>query len=201
MPPQLIACPDCDLLYRAPASTGHGSARCQRCGAAVFGRKRNAIERTLALTIAGLILFIIANLLPFLAFEIKGSVTSTTLSSGVVELYLQGNGAIACLVLLTTILAPALQLVLLLYILVPLQLGRVPRRLVLALRALERIQPWSMMEVFLIGILVALVKLADMGVIITGLGIWSFGLLIFILAGAAACMDDRLVWQQVEVTQ
>lgn len=63
MPPQLIACPDCDLLYRAPASTDHGSARCQRCGAGVYGRKRNSIERTLALTIAGVILFIIANLL------------------------------------------------------------------------------------------------------------------------------------------
>jgi paraquat-inducible protein A len=134
-----------------------------------------------------------------LAFEIKGSMTSTTLSSGVVELYLQGNGIIACLVLLTTILAPALQLALLLYILLPLHLGRVPRWLALALHALERIQPWSMMEVFLIGILVALVKLGDMGVIVTGLGIWSFGLLIFVLAGAAACLDDHLIWQQVEV--
>ncbi len=88
MTPQLIACPDCDLLYQAPPPTDHGSAHCQRCGASVYHRKHNSIERTLALTIAGTVLFIIANLLPFLAFEIKGSVTSTTLSSGVIALCL-----------------------------------------------------------------------------------------------------------------
>jgi paraquat-inducible protein A len=199
MPPELIACPDCDLLYRAPASADPGSASCWRCGGDIYERRRNSIERTLALTIAGVFLFIIANLLPFLAFDIKGSITSTTLSSGVIELYSQGNGTIALLVLVTTIVAPAFQLVLLLYILFPLYLGRIPARLALALHMLERIQPWSMMEVFLIGILVALVKLGDMGSIITGLGIWSFGLLIFILAGAGACMDNRLIWSNVEV--
>ena len=68
-------------------------------------------------------LFVIANLLPFLSFEITGSVTTTTLSSGVIELYRQGDVVISGLVLLTTILAPALQLVLLLYILLPLHLG------------------------------------------------------------------------------
>ncbi len=195
----IIACHDCDLLYRAQRVPPGGRARCRRCRGVLYREKKNSIERTLALTLAGSILFVVANLLPFLSFDMQGQVTQTTLTSGVVELYDQGRPGLSALVLLTAILAPALQLGLYLYLLVPIWLGRRPLGLAVVFRTVRRVQPWSMMEVFLLGILVALVKLADMADIVPGLGIWSFALLIVVLAGATAALDDRLIWKQAEV--
>ncbi len=82
--------------------------------------------------------------------------------------------------------------------LLPLKLGRVPWQLARVFRLLRHIEPWSMMEIFLIGILVSLVKLADMANIIPGLALWSFGVLILVLAAANAALDPRIVWDRVE---
>jgi paraquat-inducible protein A len=101
------------------------------------------------------------------------------------------------LVFLTAVLAPGMQLALLAYVLLPLHLDRTPWNFHLALRLLRRVQPWSMMEVFLIGILVALVKLGDMAEIVPGLAIWSFAVLIVVLAGATVSLDTRAIWQRV----
>ena len=87
----IIACHDCDLLYRAQRVPPGGRARCRRCRGVLYREKKNSIERTLALTLAGSILFVVANLLPFLSFDMQGQVTQTTLTSGVVELYAQGR--------------------------------------------------------------------------------------------------------------
>lgn len=196
----IIACHDCDLLHRAQRVPAGSRARCGRCGGVLYREKKNSIQRTLALALAGSILFVVANLLPFLSFDMQGQVIETTLTSGVLELYDQGRPGLSALVLLTAILAPAIQLTLYLYLLLPIWLGRRPVGLALVFRTLKRVQPWSMMEVFLLGILVALVKLSDMADIVPGLGIWSFALLILVLAGATASLDDRLIWKQVEVT-
>ena len=84
--------------------------------------------------------------------------------------------------------------------LVPLYFDRVPWKLALLFRTLRHLATWSMMEVFLIGILVALVKLGDMAEIIPGLAIYSFAVLILVLAGAAAALDPRTIWRQVPVS-
>ncbi len=199
VPEEFVACHDCDLIHRIPVGQEGRSGRCTRCGAVLFNHKRNTVERTLALTAAGAVLFAVANLFPFLSFDMQGRVTETTLLSGVVELWSQGMGVLAVLVLLTAVIAPGVQLSLLGYVLVPLHAGRVPWRLELALRALRRIETWSMMEVFLIGILVALVKLGRMAEIVPGPAIYSFAILILVLAGAAATLDRRAVWQRLTV--
>jgi paraquat-inducible protein A len=195
----LVACHDCDLLQREPEVPRGGSARCPRCNAELWRHRPNSIERTLALTIAGLVLFVVANAFPFLGFDMQGQVTQTTLSSGVRQLYAQDQWLVGSLVLFTTIAAPALQLGMLVYVLAPLQAGRRAPGFVHAFRWLQHLRPWSMMEVFLIGILVSLVKLADMATIEPGLSLWAFALLIPILAGALASLDAREVWDQVEV--
>ena len=100
-------------------------------------------------------LFAVANAFPFLCFEMKGDITTTTLLSGVLDLWKQGKHEIAVLVGFTAVVAPLLQIVLLLYVLLPVHLDRVPWQMAPAFRLLRRIMPWSMMEVFLIGILVA----------------------------------------------
>ena len=195
--PSLVACHECDLLQKLTSPPPGGSARCPRCGAVLYRNKPDSLNRTLALSVAGLILFVVANAFPFLAFNMQGQITQTRLITGVHDLYDQGMWEIAGLVLLTTILVPAKQLLLLLYILVPLKVNRVPWKLPQALRLLQGLGPWGMMEVFMLGILVAVVKLAGMASIVPGLALWAFAVLIVVLAGAAAALDPHVIWDRV----
>ena len=105
------------------------------------------------------------------------------------------------LVLLTTVVVPLTQLLIQLYIYLPLKLNRVPWLMAPMFRFAGSLQPWSMMEVFLIGIIVALVKLLGMAQIVPGIALWSFALLIVTLAAAAANMDSRVVWDRVEYSR
>ncbi|MCB1777547.1 MAG: paraquat-inducible protein A [Candidatus Competibacteraceae bacterium] len=193
----LIACHECDLLQQLKPTPPGGSAWCPRCGAVLHRSKRDSLNRTLALSLAGLILFVVANAFPFLAFEMQGQVTQTRLFTGVKDLYAQGMWGLAALVLLTTIIVPAVQLTLMLYMLVPLKFGRAPQHLAGVLRLLQSLTPWGMMEVFMLGILVSTVKLAGMATIVPGLALWAFSLLIFVLAAAAASLDPHLIWEKV----
>ena len=161
-------------------------------------RPHNGLERTLALAFASAILFVVSQSFPFLSFEMKGRITETTLMTGVLDLYRGGKGEIAALVLLTVVLAPMFQLGLLLHILVPLRIGRVPWRLPLAFRVLRHAQTWSMIEVFMIGILVAITKLMGMASIVAGLSLWSFALLMLVLSAAIASFDPESVWERRE---
>jgi paraquat-inducible protein A len=195
----LVACHDCDLLSRLPAVPEGASASCARCGCLLRRRRRNSIERTLALTLAASVLFAVANVFPFLSFEMQGRVTETTLATGVFDLWEQGVPEIAVLVGFTAVAAPFVQLALLLYVLLPVHLGRVPWQMPRMFRLLRRVQPWSMMEVFLVGILVAVVKLVDLADVVPGLALWAFGGLIVVLAGALASLDPEAVWERIEV--
>jgi paraquat-inducible protein A len=165
----------------------------------VLRRRRQSVEVSLALTLAAAVLFAVANFFPFLSFSMQGRMTTTTLASGVFDLWEQGVPQIALLVGFTAIAAPFAQLALLLYVLLPVHLGRVPWQMPRMFRLLRRIQPWSMMEVFLVGILVAVTKLVDMADVIPGLALWAFGGLIVVLAGALASLDPEAVWERIEV--
>jgi paraquat-inducible protein A len=197
MTKSLIACHECDLLHRVQPLPDGGAARCVRCGALLYYQKKDSLDRTLALTIAGLVLFIVANTFPFLAMKSGSIVRETTLITGVKGLYAQGMQPLALLVFLTSILVPFVHIAGMLYVLVPLKLNRVPRNLAVVYRFIRSLQPWGMMEVFMLGILVSYVKLAKMAKIIPGLAIYSFVVLIFVLAGAAASLDPRIVWDRL----
>lgn len=195
---RLVGCHECDAVLPEPDVPDGGAAICGRCGGTLFRRQRQTVEITFALACAAAILFIVANSFPFLAFEMQGQTTQTTLASGTQALWEQGRMAVAALVLLTTILAPMVQISLMLYVLGPMHFGGVAPASAIAFRLVETFRPWSMMEVFLIGTLVALVKLADMAEIIPGLALWAFALLIPILAGASAFLDPEIVWRRIE---
>ena len=200
MPPvPLVACHDCDLLCRLADLPEGASAYCGRCGALLRRRKRKSIERTLALTLGASVLYLVANAFPFLSFAMQGRVTETTLLTGVLDLWHQGVPQIAVLVGFTAVVAPFAQLALLLYVLLPVHFGRVPWQMARMFRWLRHVQPWSMMEVFLVGILVAVTKLVDMADVIPGLALWAFGALIVVLAGALASLDPEAVWERLEV--
>ncbi len=194
----VIACHECDLLQQSQSLPTGGTARCVRCGAVLYRRKRNSLDRVLALTVAGLILFIIANVYPFLTFRLEAQIQKTNLITGVIELYRQGMWIVAGVVLLTTILMPLLELTGMLFVLVPLKMRRRPWKLALIFRTVRTFRPWGMMEVFMIGILVAVVKLVKMASIIPGMALYAFMGLIFVLAAAAAALDPHLVWDKLD---
>jgi paraquat-inducible protein A len=194
----LIACHECDLLYQRQPLPPDGTARCVRCGAVLYRRKQNSLDRVLALTVAGLILFVIANMYPFLTFRLEAQIQETNLITGVKELYQQGMWIVAGVVLLTTILMPLLELTGMLIVLVPLKLRRRPWKLALLFRAIRTLRPWGMMEVFMIGILVAAVKLVKMASIIPGTALYAFLILIFVLAASAAALDPHIVWKKLD---
>jgi len=193
-----IACHDCDLLHIVRPLPRGGVALCSRCGAILYRHKRNPLDRTLALALTGLILFTIANSFPFLAIERAGLTRQTTLITGIAELYREGLLMVAFLVLVTTMLVPLLELCTLLYIFVPMKLGRTSRHLGLAWHGLLQVRAWSMMEVFMLAILVALVKLSGMAAIVPGTSVYAFAALIFVLAAASNSIDPRLVWEALE---
>jgi paraquat-inducible protein A len=200
-PEWLTLCHECDLLNRVRDVPLGGSALCPRCGCVLYRRIPNSLDRTLALAVAGLILFIVANSFPFLAMKMQGNVTQTTLATGVKALYEQDQPLVATLVLYTTIAAPFLQLSSLLFVLGSLKIGARLPGLVLVFRLLRRFQAWSMMEVFMLGILVSLVKLADMAKIVPGIALWSFVLLIPVVAGATSSLDPQSVWRRIGFTR
>ncbi len=196
-----LACHECDLLQSIPPLSERGTAKCGRCGAVLVRHKPNSIERTLALAVTGLILFILANAFPILEFEINGEITATTLIGAVGSLYASGEWPLAVVVFLTTQAAPLSQILIKLYVYLPLWLNRVPWRPGVAFRLLLEIEPWSMMSVFMLGILVSVVKLAKMAHILPGTSLWAFVLLIVVLAAAVASMDTALVWQRLEASR
>ncbi|MEJ2234421.1 MAG: paraquat-inducible protein A [Syntrophobacterales bacterium] len=196
----LIACHECDLLYELPPLPEGSMAKCSRCGAVLHRHKRNSLDRTLSWTIAGLILFALANAYPFLALKSEGLVHETTLITGVQQLYKQGMRSVAALVFLTSILFPFLQLAGILYLLLPLKFNRLPWwKPALVFRFIRSLQPWAMMEVFMVGILVSVVKLAKMASVVPGLALYSFTILIFVLAAVTASLDPHLVWDRLEI--
>jgi paraquat-inducible protein A len=194
----LIACHECDLLHQKQPLPPGGTARCVRCGAKLYSRKRNSLDRVLALTLTGLILFIVANVYPFLTFRLEAQIQETNLITGIIELYNQGMWIVAGVVLLTSILMPLLELTGMLYVLLPLKFNQQPWKLPIFFRLVRSFKPWGMMEVFMVGILVAFVKLSKMASIIPGIALFAFMTLIFVLAASSAALDPHIVWKRLE---
>ena len=152
------------------------------------------------MTLTGVILFAISFTFPFLAIKAEGAFEETTLISGVQTLYLQGWPALAALVGFTTVLVPLLQLGSLLYVLLSLKWARRPRLLASVFRFAQILHPWQMMEVFMIGILVAMVKLTKMASIVPGVAVFSFAALILVLTAVGTTLEPRMVWERLERT-
>ena len=195
----LIACHDCDLLYRKRPLQAGEKARCGRCGALLYQPKRNSLERTLTLTLAALMLFVLANSFPLLEFRIQGQVEIDRIISGVLGLYRQGFWELALVVFGVSILMPLLKILNLLYVLLPLYLNRRPWQMALACRLIRILQPWAMTEVYLLGIFVAVVKLLSYATIIPGEAFYAFVGLIVLMAAADSALDMEEIWERVAI--
>jgi paraquat-inducible protein A len=194
----VLACPHCDLLQRLPQLAPGASARCPRCAKELSRRRIDSLNRTMALAVAGTVLYLIANTVPMLSLTIVGRGASTTVIGGAMHLWENGQPIVGILVLLTAVIAPAAQLICMLVITLSARRSSVPRWVGTLMRHYPTTRTWSMIEVMLLGVMVALVKIADYATIIPGVALFMLGALVFVLAGMQASFDPYTVWQRIE---
>jgi paraquat-inducible protein A len=194
----MLACHQCDLVQYEVRVAEHTDARCIRCNALLYRGTRSRLDSLIALTLGDALMFFVSNIFPIASMDIQGVHTSTTLSGTALALYDQGRPLVAALVFLTTILLPALQLAALLYLLAPLRLGHVPRGVAIGFRFLLATRPWNMIEVFLLGVLVTLVKLSELASIIPGVALWTFAGAVLLSSAISASFSTRDFWAWVE---
>ena len=193
----IVACPGCDLLQRIPVLSPGGKARCPRCGHTMAANKPDSLERTLALTVAAAITLVVANTTPLMGISVVGRHVSTTILGGVLEMWLQGQEITALLVAFCAIVAPTVYIGLMLVILLAVRRSPAPSWAGFLMRMLDLSQPWGMAEVMMLGILVALIKIAEMATLVLGVGIFAVGALIILIAAMMASFDRDEVWKRI----
>jgi paraquat-inducible protein A len=203
----LRECPDCGLFQHIPTLGRTSVARCPRCDAVLRRGRTNPSIRALALALTGLVLFVLATRLDFLNLEFHGRVQDTSLVSGPLQLEQDGlgalgagavgMGAVGLVVLITTIVAPLARLCLLVFVLLGLRLRRCPEGLYLAFRWYVRLAPWSMVEVFMLGVFVAYTKLIDVAQIQIGDAVYALAALMLAQIAADSALDRELVWAAI----
>lgn len=198
--PDLIVCEECDAVYQRPRLGRCEIARCQRCNAELDRDTGNRLERLLPLTVGALVLFVIANVFPIVTIELQGLSSDTTLIGAVMALTRDGMSEVALLVTATTLLFPLIQMLVLFYLLLPSSRLARPPGFVLLLRLMQAARPWGMIEVFMLGILVALIKLSNMAEVIPGPALWSFGALTVLLT-VVVSFNPRYIWHICEQKQ
>ncbi|MBV8771841.1 MAG: paraquat-inducible protein A [Deltaproteobacteria bacterium] len=195
--PTLIACPHCDLLQRLSNLTEAASARCPRCNHELWRRRDDSLNRTTALAIAAALLYLVANTVPMLGLTVVGREASTTIIRGAQHLWQGGQLTVAILVLFTAVIAPGLQILLMLAIVMGARWQPIPGWVGTLLRHHGTTQTWSMLEVMILGVLVALVKIADYATVIPGTALFVLGALIVMLAAMQASFEPGEMWARI----
>ena len=197
----LIGCHICELLVKAPPTGAH--LRCPRCGAALHMRKPDSIARTWALVIAASICYIPANVLPIMKVTSLGQAQADTILSGVVYLLLHGMWPLALLVFFASVVIPLLKLIILMYLLISVQRRSHwrPYDRTRLYRITEAVGRWSMVDIYVVTILVALVNLGVVADIDAGPAALYFAAVVILTIFAAKSFDPRLIWDNIEPEQ
>lgn len=197
--PHPVACHFCDTLHEAVAVPEGTAARCQRCGVVLYQNRPASLVRVTAFSATALILMGIVNLFPFLNLEANGIKTELSLFRAARELIREGSPVIGWSVAVFTIVAPLVMAGGMLYVCGPLLRGRAAPGARHVARWLGRTEPWNMIEVFLLGVLVSLMKLGKMADLHFGVGFWAFAALMVCMAAAVAGIDRNELWDRLEV--
>lgn len=192
----LVLCEYCDAVHERRALPAGVSARCQRCDAELYRNRPLKLDAMLALTLAGLVVFWIANAFPIVEMELQRTRNQIGLWGAILAAYDSGIGVVAVVAAATLFFLPLLQLLTLLWVLIPLRSGRRPPGLIAAMHALRHMRPWSMIEVFMLGVLVSVVKLASLAEIAAGAGLWAFAALTLLIA-ALSSFDTDALWDRI----
>ena len=196
-----IACHECDLLITIRPLAEGATASCPRCGHTLAKNTPDGLTRTLALSLAAAISLLFSNLFPFLSLEASGLEQVMTLPQSAYELYLDGYWTIAVLVMGPIMGIPALMLATVAALAIPLLRNRPAGWLVPAARFLFFLSPWSMVEVFVIGVLVSLVKIGAMATVILGVSFWAYIAFAICFIATLTNLDRVLLWRRIEALQ
>jgi paraquat-inducible protein A len=197
---ETVACSECDLLQHLPALSPGTKARCPRCGNTLASQASEPIDVPLALTLAAAVVFILANTAPLMGLSAVGRHASTTIPGGALEMWEQGEMLTAMVVAFCAIIAPGGYILFMLTVLLAVQRPPAPHWIGELMRAADSMQPWSMSEVMILGILVALIKIAELATVAPGIGMFAVGGLVMLFAGIRITFDPREVWKRVEWT-
>ncbi len=191
--PTLIACEHCDSVYRRRALAPHEVARCERCSAVLFRSSGLDIDRWLALAVAAGVVFAIANLCPIMRISVQGLHSEATLWQSALALAQGFAAPIAIPTALAIVGVPFLQIATLIWLLAFARAGRRAPAFGPLMRLLVALRPWSMIEVGLLGILIAIIKLSSIMQIIPGAGLWATAVLM-VLIPLIAGHETRQLW-------
>jgi paraquat-inducible protein A len=196
----LARCHDCGLTSRLSHAPDGSSTHCPRCHSELHMRKHHSLSRTWALLIAAYMMYIPANLLPVSTIVYMGNGEPDTIMSGVVALFQHGDAPIALLLFCASIAVPMLKLVILTVLLLSVKYRSKwkPRDRTQMYRLIETIGRWSMLDIFVISLLVALVQLQALATIHAGPGAIAFCAVVVLTMLAAESFDPRLMWDILE---
>ncbi len=195
-----ISCHSCHLLCRINFSQIGESLVCPRCGSTLHQRKPNSLKRTWALVLAAVIFYIPANLLPVTVVISFGKAQADTIMSGVIYFVATGMWPIALVIFVASILVPMLKLSILTFLLISVQRKSAwrPKDRTRLYRITEAVGRWSMVDIYVVTILVALVNLGNLATIKAGPGAGFFAAVVVITIFAAMSFDPRLIWDAKE---
>jgi paraquat-inducible protein A len=192
------ACLECDLLLDIPALAPGARANCPRCGHLVTSHVKDGFDRSLAFALAGVILLSVACSFPFMAFARSGFSNSMTLPQTAFALYEHGAIALSGLVFGFIIVVPVALLIILITVVLAIRIGHKSPYLALLGRSIFILTPWSMVEVFVIGVIVSLVKLAAMATVTLGISFWAYIGFAICFTAAFASLDKHDAWDAIE---
>jgi paraquat-inducible protein A len=197
----ILVCNQCDLVQHEAILQPGEKARCARCENVLYRSLPNGFRLSLIFAITSLALFLISNSFPIVTISSQGLINSTTLLGAVGQLIEDGIASIAVLVFITTFLMPMLEIGVLIYLLLPLHLGRIPPGLSFGFRLICLVKPWAMIEVFMIGLIVTITKLNGLASVSPDIGLISFVLLMISITVAVSNFDVHAFWRQVGLLQ
>ena len=193
----LVACHHCANIFTSVDLERGETASCDRCGSVLWRFSSLSVHHWLALVIAAFFVFIVANAFPVAHMSVRGLYREATLLDAVVITWQQGHGAVAIMTGLSGFVLPLLQLLLLLWVLIPMVGSRPALGFRTAMRLLGLIRPWCMVPVFLLGVVVSVVKLAGMARVEPGVGLVAFGVLTVFLTMFSR-LPPHAVWRYAE---
>ena len=193
-----LACPSCDLIFDVSILGDGESARCSRCGHFLTVYRKDALYRVLAFTSSALILLVLACCFPFMTFKASGLENVMTLPETALKLWLYDMPGLSLLVAAFIIIIPALMLLLILALVTALLLSRNYSWLRFVGWLVYTLESWSMVEVFFIGVLVSLVKIAKMATVVMGISFWAYGAFSILFILALSGLDRVQCWRSIE---
>ncbi|WP_071870455.1 paraquat-inducible protein A [Atopomonas hussainii] len=197
-PEQLVICHECDLLMAKMHLADGEKAQCPRCGFELYHHQANMLTRSLALVLAALLLFVPANFMPIMSLGLLGQHNNETVWSAVLALYQSEMALVALIVFLSSMLIPLLKLLCQGWVLLTLQL-KLPAGFALWLyRIYHQMREWGMLEVYMFGVLVSIVKMVDLGDLSMGVGLVCFIGLLVCQIWLEATMSEHQVWEMLD---